>query len=158
DYTKQGGFFSSIELCNGAGVCRKTQGGAMCPSYRATKDERDTTRARANALRIALAEHEAEGVNGRRGEGGRTGSHPFTRSPLHPLSSRGVAEVMDLCLSCKACKSECPSNVDLAKLKAEYLHAFYESRPRPVGHLLVKNIHRLSPLAARFAGLNNWLA
>ena len=54
DYSKQGGFFRSIELCNGAGVCRKTQGGAMCPSYRATRDERDTTRARANALRLAL--------------------------------------------------------------------------------------------------------
>jgi Fe-S oxidoreductase len=65
---------------------------------------------------------------------------------------------MDLCLSCKACKTECPSNVDLAKLKAEFLHAFYEHRMRPLGHLLVKNIHRLSPLAARFAGLNNWLA
>src|SRR5205085_9104368 len=54
DYGRQGGFFASVELCNGAGVCRKTQGGAMCPSYRATKDERDTTRARANALRLAM--------------------------------------------------------------------------------------------------------
>ena len=83
-----------------------------------------------------------------------TPSHPHTLA----LSKRWVADVMDLCLSCKACKSECPSNVDMAKLKAEFLHAFYEHRPRPVGHLLVKHIHRLSPLAARFAGLNNWLA
>src|SRR5215467_2816396 len=95
DYSSQGGWFRSIELCNGVGVCRKTQGGAMCPSYRATKDERDTTRARANALRM----------------GAESGD------------SRWAAEVMDLCLSCKACKSECPSNVDMAKLKAEFLHS-----------------------------------
>ena len=63
---------------------------------------------------------------------------------------------MDLCLSCKACKTECPANVDLAKLKAEWQHAFYEHRMRPLGHLLVKNIHRLSPPAARFATLSNW--
>jgi Fe-S oxidoreductase len=74
------------------------------------------------------------------------------------IGQRSVREVMDLCLSCKACKSECPSNVDVAKLKAEYLHALYENRPRPLGHLLIKHVHRLSPLAARFAGLNNWLA
>ena len=65
---------------------------------------------------------------------------------------------MDLCLSCKACKSECPANVDVAKLKAEFLQAFYARRPRPLGHLLVKNIHRLSPLAAPLAEANNWLA
>ncbi|MDY3551587.1 FAD-linked oxidase C-terminal domain-containing protein [Gemmata sp. JC717] len=139
DFSKQGGFFRSVELCNGAGVCRKTQGGAMCPSYRATKDEQDTTRARANALRLAL-----------------TSDPP--RSRHAPIGQRWVLDVMDLCLSCKACKSECPSNVDLAKLKAEFLQAYYARRPRPLGHLLVKHVHRLSPLAARFAGLNNWLA
>lgn len=140
DYSKQGGFFRSIELCNGAGVCRKTQGGAMCPSYRATKDERDTTRARANALRLALTNEQ----------------QPKSRHA--PIAQRWIAEVMDLCLSCKACKSECPSNVDVAKLKAEFLQAYYTRRARPLGHLLVKHIHRLSPLAARFAGLNNWFA
>ena len=132
DYSAQGGFFRSIELCNGVGVCRKTQGGAMCPSYRATRDEKDTTRARANALRISS-------MSGRSGE-------------------RWVAEVMDLCLSCKACKSECPSNVDMAKLKAEFLNAYYATRMRPLGHLLVKNVHTLSPLAANWAGFGNWLA
>ncbi|MFM8273729.1 MAG: FAD-binding and (Fe-S)-binding domain-containing protein, partial [Gemmata sp.] len=140
DYEKQGGFFRSIELCNGAGVCRKTQGGAMCPSYRATKDERDTTRARANALRLALTE-----------ENPPKGRHA-------PVGQRWVLDVMDLCLSCKACKAECPSNVDVAKLKAEVLHAYYARRPRPLGHLLLKHVHRLGPLAARFAGLNNWFA
>jgi FAD/FMN-containing dehydrogenase/Fe-S oxidoreductase len=160
DYGRQGGFFRSVELCNGAGVCRKTQGGAMCPSYRATKDEMDTTRARANALRIALgsAERGARSAELKTGDIAGSGvSHSALRAPRSALASRWVAEVMDLCLSCKACKSECPSNVDLAKLKAEYLHALYERRPRPLGHLLAKHIHRLSPLAARFAGLNNWL-
>jgi len=139
DFSKQGGFFRSIELCNGAGVCRKTQGGAMCPSYRATLDEQDTTRARANALRLALTEEPP-------------------KSRHAPIAQRWIADVMDLCLSCKACKSECPSNVDVAKLKAEFLQAYYARRARPLGHLLVKNVHRLSPLAARFAGLNNWFA
>ncbi|MBA4065789.1 MAG: FAD-binding oxidoreductase [Isosphaera sp.] len=159
DFSKQGGVFRSAEACNGSGVCRKTQGGAMCPSYRATKDERDSTRGRANAVRVALAE--AEGVKGGGGEGVTKpprSSHPFTPSPLHPLSSRWVAEVMDLCLSCKACKTECPANVDVGKLKAEFLQAYHATRPRPLGHHLVKNVHRLSPVAARFAGLNNWLA
>jgi FAD/FMN-containing dehydrogenase/Fe-S oxidoreductase len=140
DFSRQGGFFRSIELCNGAGVCRKTQGGAMCPSYRATKDEQDTTRARANALRLAL-----------------TDENP-PKSRHAPIGQRWIMEVMDLCLSCKACKSECPSNVDVAKLKAEFLQAYYARRPRPLGHLFVKHIHRLSPLAARFAGMNNWFA
>jgi Fe-S oxidoreductase len=139
DYSKQGGFFRSIELCNGAGVCRKTQGGAMCPSYRATRDEQDTTRARANALRLALTD-------------------PNPPSRHSPIGQRWIMDVMELCLSCKACKSECPSNVDVAKLKAEFLHAYYARRARPLGHLLVKHVHRLSPLAARFAGLNNWFA
>jgi Fe-S oxidoreductase len=146
DYSKQGGFFRSIELCNGAGVCRKTQGGAMCPSYRATLDERDTTRARANALRVALMPPDA---HARPEPGAARGG---------PLEQRWIAEVMDLCLSCKACKSECPSNVDVAKLKAEFLQAYYAKRARPPGHLLLKHVHRLAPWAARFAGANNWLA
>jgi len=136
DYSQQGGFFRSIELCNGAGVCRKTQGGAMCPSYRATLDEHDSTRGRANALRIALSEP----------------------TEATPLASRWLAPVMDLCLSCKACKAECPSNVDLAKLKAEFQQAYYAKRYRPLGHTLVKNVHRLSPMGARFAGMSNWMA
>jgi FAD/FMN-containing dehydrogenase/Fe-S oxidoreductase len=157
DYSAQGGFFRSVELCNGNGACRKTQGGAMCPSYRATREERDTTRARANALRLTLV-----------GDGSREQAGPFSRDAERsagqprrgrsPIAERWVYDVMDLCLSCKACKAECPSNVDLAKLKAEFLQAYYERRPRPLGHLLVKNIDELSPLGARWAGLTNWLA
>jgi FAD/FMN-containing dehydrogenase/Fe-S oxidoreductase len=164
DYSKQGGFFRSIELCNGAGVCRKTQGGAMCPSYRATMDENDSTRGRANALRMALSPVR-EGEKGSGGEGEKNQdpvlSPPLPLSPAPPLATpladRWLAPVMDLCLSCKACKSECPSNVDLAKLKAEWQNAYYRRRPRPVSHLMLKNIDWLSPIAAMFAGPLNWL-
>ncbi|MBY0512892.1 MAG: FAD-binding protein, partial [Gemmataceae bacterium] len=149
DYANQGGFFASVEQCNGAGVCRKTQGGAMCPSYRVTRDERDTTRARANALRVAMTDAPVS----RDAESSERSAHP-----PHVPGDRWILDVMDLCLSCKACKTECPSNVDVAKLKAEFLHAHYAGRRRPVGHLLVRHVHRLLPWAARFAGVNNWLA
>jgi Fe-S oxidoreductase len=159
DYSAQGGFFKSVELCNGNGACRKTQGGAMCPSYRATRDEKDTTRARANALRFALSSvisHQSSVPNPPSSTNDRG---PRTEDPSRrPLAQRWIHEVMDLCLSCKACKAECPSNVDLAKLKAEYLQAYYARRPRPLGHLLVKNIDGLSPLGARWARLANWVA
>ncbi len=145
DYSKQSGFFRSIELCNGAGVCRKTQGGAMCPSYRATHDERDSTRGRANALRRAI-----QGI-------GLDENNNVKPDSISPLENRWLAPVMDLCLSCKACKSECPSNVDLAKLKSEWQHAYYRRRPRPIGHLALKEIDRLSPIASWFAGPLNWL-
>jgi FAD/FMN-containing dehydrogenase/Fe-S oxidoreductase len=135
DYSRQEGVVRSIEMCNGSGVCRKLQGGTMCPSFRATRDERDSTRGRANVLRLALA-----------GE-----------TPLKNLRSRGVYDVLDLCLMCKACKAECPSNVDLAKLKAEFLHFYYQSRPRPLGHQLIARLHQLQPWAARVAPLVNWL-
>lgn len=138
DYSGQESFFQSIELCNGAGVCRKTQGGAMCPSYRATLDERDSTRGRANALRLAV-----QGVGVER--------------PAAPLASRWLYDVMDLCLMCKACKSECPSNVDLAKLKAEFLHSYYKHKPRPVGHRLMANIHLINALSAPLGPLVNWV-
>jgi FAD/FMN-containing dehydrogenase/Fe-S oxidoreductase len=169
DFSKQGGIFRSAEVCNGSGVCRKTQAGAMCPSYRATKDERDTTRGRANAVRIAL-DSGSSLVPRSSSFGNTSGFFPNdegretkdeTRKPSQketPLAQRWLHEVMDLCLSCKACKSECPANVDVAKLKAEFLQAYYTKRPRPLGHLLVKNIHRLSPLAAPLADFNNWLA
>jgi FAD/FMN-containing dehydrogenase/Fe-S oxidoreductase len=151
DYSRQGGFFSSIERCNGAGVCRKTQGGTMCPSYRATRDEQDSTRGRANALRQALT-----GDLGFHQSSSRIQSGNRPHSAFSPLSQRWLQPVMDLCLSCKACKSECPSNVDMAKLKAEFQHAYYADRVRPRGDYLVKNIDLLSPLAARWAGIVNW--
>ncbi len=96
-YRQEGGFADAVHLCNGVGECRKTSGGTMCPSYRATREEKDTTRARANLLRLAMSNQlDEKGLE----------------SPL-------LSDVMDLCLSCKACKSECPSNVDMSKLKSE---------------------------------------
>jgi Fe-S oxidoreductase len=136
NYERQEGFVRSIELCNGSGVCRKLEGGTMCPSFRATRDEKDSTRGRANALRLALSGQE----------------------PLQQLRSPWVHEVLDLCLMCKACKSECPSNVDMAKLKAEFLQFYYARRQRPLGQRLLAKIHELTPLAARMAPVVNWLA
>ncbi len=133
DYTRQEGFTRSIELCNGSGVCRKLDGGTMCPSFRATRDEKDSTRGRANVLRLALVnEH-----------------------PLQALASDEVNSVMDLCLMCKACKSECPSNVDLAKLKAEVMNLRYQDRPRPLLHRLLSRLHRLNRWGALAAPLVN---
>lgn len=96
-YHEDGSFAAAVEMCSGVGACRKTLGGTMCPSYIATRDEEHSTRGRANALRLAMS--------GQLGEGGLTGPR--------------VREALELCLSCKACKAECPSNVDMAKLKSE---------------------------------------
>ena len=101
---------AAVEMCNGAAVCRKLKAGTMCPSYMATKDENDTTRARANALRNALAGNIFEPAD---------------------LTSKETYEVMDLCLSCKACKTECPSSVDMAKLKTEFLAQYYDANGTP---------------------------
>lgn len=135
DYSRQEGYVRSIELCNGSGVCRKLQGGTMCPSFRATRDEKDSTRGRANALRLALAGEE----------------------PLRALRSTWVHEVLDLCLMCKACKAECPSNVDMAKLKAEFLQQYYDGRCRPLGHLLMARLHQVNRWGSRLAPLVNFL-
>jgi FAD/FMN-containing dehydrogenase/Fe-S oxidoreductase len=133
DYSKQEGFVRAVEMCNGSGVCRRRNGGTMCPSFRATLDEKDSTRGRANALRLALS-------------GG---------DPLSAMRQKWVYEVLDLCLMCKACKSECPSNVDMAKLKAEFLQSYYEHSPRPLGQRLMANIHLLNRLGAPLAGIVN---
>ncbi|WPE18192.1 FAD-binding and (Fe-S)-binding domain-containing protein [Candidatus Thioglobus autotrophicus] len=92
-------FFHAVEKCNGAGVCRKSIGGIMCPSYRATRSEEFSTRGRANLLRKALS----------------------SKYPTKSLKNSELKEALDLCLSCKACKNECPANVDMARLKSEYL-------------------------------------
>jgi FAD/FMN-containing dehydrogenase/Fe-S oxidoreductase len=116
------------EQCNGSGDCRKTQasGGTMCPSYMATRNEKDTTRARANILREML-----------------------TRSPKeNRFDHEEIKEVYDLCLSCKGCKSECPSNVDVAKLKAEFLQHYYDTNGVPIRSRLIANFSRLSSLAS----------
>jgi len=157
DYSTQEGFFRSIELCNGSGVCRKLQGGAMCPSFRATMDEKDSTRGRANALRLALSGAPDPGGEVVRWRGGEreTPLRHLTSAPPSGLRERWVHDVLDLCLMCKACKAECPSNVDMAKLKAEFLQAYYEDRTRPLGHWLVAHIHLLNRRSAWAAPLVN---
>ena len=110
-YRREEGLMGAVEMCNGAGVCRKMSGGTMCPSYRATRDERHATRGRGNALRLA--------ITGQLSPDGRT---PAWDDPE-------TIRTLDLCLSCKACKSECPSNVDIAKLKAEYTAQRFARRP-----------------------------
>jgi FAD/FMN-containing dehydrogenase/Fe-S oxidoreductase len=134
DYSRQEGFLRSIEMCNGAGACRKHQGGTMCPSYRATCEEADSTRGRANALRRAISGEE----------------------PLRELRSRAVHDILELCLMCKACKAECPSNVDMAKLKAEWLELYYAGRRRPLGHRLVAHLPAFNRAFAWAAPLVNW--
>ena len=116
------------EQCNGSGDCRKTElsGGTMCPSYMATRNEKDTTRARANILREVLTNSEK----------------------LNRFDSKEVKEVMDLCLLCKGCKSECPSNVDVAKLKMEFLQHYQEKNGVPVRSWLIGNYATMSNIAS----------
>ncbi len=136
DFSAQGGFAASIEMCNGVGECRKKLEGTMCPSYMATKDEEHSTRGRANALRAVLS--------------GRTPAAEFTGSRLY--------EVMDLCLECKGCKAECPANVDMAKLKYEFLHHYYRAHGLPLRNRLFGHIARLNALGSRAAGLVNGIS
>lgn len=119
DFSDNQGFLRAAEQCNGSGDCRKTElsGGTMCPSYMATRNEKDTTRARANILREMI-----------------------TRSDkANPFAHEEIGEVMDLCISCKGCKSECPSNVDMAKLKQEWQYQYYKEKGVPFRNRLIGN-------------------
>ncbi len=124
------------EQCNGSGDCRKTHlsGGTMCPSYMATRNEKDTTRARANILREFLTRS--------------TKPNRFDHKEIH--------DVMDLCLSCKGCKSECPSNVDVAKLKAEFLQQYYDANGVPLRSRMIANFSSFSKLGAMVPGVYNF--
>jgi len=116
-YRQEQGFNEAIHMCTGVGECRKVIGGTMCPSFKATRDEEHSTRGRANALRLAMSgQFDHDGINGQR---------------MH--------EVMDLCLSCKACKSECPSNVDMAKLKSDVLQMYYDKNGTKIRDKLIKS-------------------
>ena len=116
------------EQCNGSGDCRKTHlsGGTMCPSYMATRNEKESTRARANILREFLTNSDKE----------------------NRFDHEEIKEVMDLCLACKGCKSDCPSNVDVAKLKMEFLHQYYKENGVPIRSRLVGNFSTLSKVAS----------
>lgn len=128
DFSREGGLLELAEKCSGSGDCRKTElsGGTMCPSYMATRRERDTTRARANILRHFYSDQS------------QPSAHNFDE----------VKEVLDLCLSCKACKAECPSSVDMARMKAEFTQQLYHQKGVPLRSRLVGNFTRLMSLAS----------
>ncbi len=132
-YRDQGGFRLAVEQCNGVGACRKLGSGTMCPSYMATRDEKDTTRGRANALRLAMS--------------GQLGAS--NGDVKAALASDGVDEVLDLCLACKACKTECPNAVDMAKLKSDVLQMRHDRQGVPLGNKLMG---RMPDAARKVAG------
>jgi FAD/FMN-containing dehydrogenase/Fe-S oxidoreductase len=136
DFSGDGGIVRAAELCAGVGECRKIRGGTMCPSYQATRVEQHGTRGRANALRLALT--------------GQVDLQGLTDPALHPA--------LDLCLECKACKSECPTNVDMARLKAEFLHQYYRHHGLPLRNRLFGRIADISRWGSRLAPLSNGLA
>ncbi len=136
DFSGQGGFAGAVEMCNGIGVCRKKLEGTMCPSYMATLDEEHSTRGRANALRAVLS--------------GKVARSEFT--------GRRLYEVLDLCLECKACKAECPANVDMAKLKYEFLAHYYRANGLPLRNRLFGRIHTLARIGSALAPVSNWIA
>lgn len=137
DFSADQGIVRATEKCNGSGDCRKTEitGGLMCPSYMATRDEKDTTRARANILREYL-------------------THSTRKNPFDHTEIR---EVMELCLSCKGCRAECPSNVDITRLKAEFQQQYYDVHGVPLRTRLVGSIARLYKLGSLFPKLTNTL-
>jgi len=126
-YRMENGFGDAVHMCTGVGECRKLRGGTMCPSFRATLDEEHSTRGRANALRLAISNQlDHQGLTGER-----------------------IHEILDLCLSCKACKSECPSNVDMAKLKSEVTQMYYDKHGIKFRDRLIRDS---SAMARRFSG------
>lgn len=136
DFSKEEGLLRAVEKCNGVGDCRKSHqfGGTMCPTFMATKDEFASTRGRANLLRDYL----------------------INSNKPNPLNHKELFEVLDLCLSCKACKSECPSNVDMAKLKSEFLYQYYKNNKRPIAHLLIKKLVDVNKMLSNFPKLSNF--
>lgn len=134
DFSKDGGFSGLVEMCNGTGFCRKDSGGVMCPSYRVTRDERHSTRGRANALRAAIKGELKEG-----------------------LSDKELYNTLDLCLECKACKVECPSIVDMAKLKYEYLYQYQQKHGIPLKNKLFAQVHKINRFSHRFRWIYNSL-
>ncbi|MBX3394472.1 MAG: FAD-binding protein [Phycisphaerae bacterium] len=136
DFSEFGGMAGMAEMCSGVGQCRQRLVGTMCPSYMATGDEQHTTRARANALRLALS----------------------NRPVLGDLDDPALDDAMDLCLSCKACKSECPTGVDMAKLKAEWLHRRNQREGPSLRSRLIARIGGIARIGSVFPSLTNALS
>ncbi|WP_440999848.1 FAD-binding and (Fe-S)-binding domain-containing protein [Fodinibius sp. SL11] len=135
NWRKEESFADAVELCNGAGVCRKLadSGGTMCPSYMATKEEKDSTRGRANLFRQL-----------------------FSGKQKEAFKSEELKDALDLCLSCKACKSECPANVDMAKMKAEFTQGWHEEYGISLGERFFGQAAKLYPIASLFPKVTNW--
>jgi Fe-S oxidoreductase len=133
DFSREGGFATAVELCNGVGVCRKQNEGTMCPSYMVTLEDKHSTRGRANLMREILS--------------GKLPADDFTGKELY--------ETLDLCLECKGCKAECPSNVDMAKLKYEFLAHYNEANGTPLRSRMFANIHSASKVASIWPSLAN---
>jgi Fe-S oxidoreductase len=135
-FGREGGFDRAVEMCNGAAVCKKKLEGTMCPSYMITLEEEHSTRGRANALRAAINGH----------------------LPAEALTSPRMYEVFDLCLECKGCKAECPSNVDMAKLKYEFLAQYHAAHGTPLRARLFGHLEIVNRLGCACAPLSNWVA
>src|SRR5437870_1530516 len=133
DWSNWGGILGAVEMCNNNGTCRKLDAGVMCPSYIATRDEKDVTRGRANSLRLALT--------------GQLGSDA--------LASDAMKDTMDLCVSCKACRRECPTGVDMARMKIEFLHQWHRRKGVSLRTKLTAYLPRYAPVASRLAPLMN---
>lgn len=133
DWSDWGGFGGAVEMCNNNGTCRKMSGGTMCPSWRATREEQHVTRGRANTLRLAIS--------------GQLGPDAFT--------SPEMKETLDLCVSCKGCKRDCPTGVDMARMKVEFLHHYHAKHGLPLKERLIAYLPRYAPWAARLSPLVN---
>ncbi|MEL7021982.1 MAG: FAD-linked oxidase C-terminal domain-containing protein, partial [Bacteroidota bacterium] len=156
DFSSAGGLLRMAEKCNGSGDCRKLpqSGGLMCPSYQATRNERDTTRGRANVLREFLTRGNAQD---KPFVPSASASHTRTSDDPKRFDHSEIKEVMDLCISCKGCTSECPSNVDMASMKAEFLYQYQRVHGIPLRTRLFAYINDLNQVGALFPSLTNFL-
>jgi FAD/FMN-containing dehydrogenase/Fe-S oxidoreductase len=135
DFSEEGGFSHLVELCNGCGTCRQTDENTMCPTFRASREEIQTTRGRANSLRAAI-------------------SGELPEEEIY--SDRFQEEVLDLCVGCKGCKSDCPTGVDFAKLKAELKHEYHDEEGTSLRTRLFGNVDRVSAVGSALAPVSNW--
>ncbi len=133
DWSEWGGFGGAVEMCNNNGACRKADAGVMCPSFRVTGDEQHLTRGRANTLRLAIS--------------GQLGADA--------LISDAMYDTMDLCVACKGCKRECPTGIDMAKMKVEFLHQYRKHHRLPLKDRLIAWLPRYAPVASRLSFIMN---
>ena len=133
DWSDWGGFAGAVEMCNNNGHCRKTKG-VMCPSFQATGDEAHLTRGRANSLRLAIS--------------GQAGTQGLASPELYPS--------LESCLSCKGCRRECPTGIDMARMKIEYLHAYHQRHGYQFKHRLIADLPRYAPIGHQLRWLTGW--